>query len=105
MQEVKCFKTSDNNIFEDFEEAKKHEKKLCIKDSLRAELADYITIKRYNDFIYKANRSLESFTRCDLIDFATQIVLDNFEPFIKIYDEVELWNYMKLLKLIITWLI
>ena len=90
MQEIKCFKTSDNNIFEDFEEARKHEKKLCVKDGIRSEIADYITVKRYKDFRIKTNESLESFTRSDLIDFATQIVLDNFEPFIKIYDEVEL---------------
>ena len=90
MQEIKCFKTSDNNIFEDFEEARKHEKKLCVKDGIKSELAEYISVKRYQDFMYKANRRPEGFTRSDLINLATQIVLDNFEPFIKSYDEVEL---------------
>ena len=90
MQEIKCFKTSDNNIFEDFEESRKHEKKLYVKDGIRSELADYISVKRYQDFMYKANRRPEGFTRSDLINLATKIVLDNFETFIKIYDEVEL---------------
>ena len=78
------------SIFEDFEEARKHEKKLCVKDGIKSELAEYISVKRYQDFMYKANRRPEGFTRSDLINLATQIVLDNFEPFIKSYDEVEL---------------
>lgn len=85
MKQISCYKTKDNKLFENYKEAKEHEIKINKEEDIRQIVVKYITKNKYIDMIDEIQRN--KFSRVDLIDLATDMVLENIAPIKSILDK------------------
>ena len=78
MKQISCYKTKDNKLFENYKEAKEHEMKINKEEDIRQVVVKYITKNKYIDMIDEIQRN--KFSRVDLIDLATDMILENIIP-------------------------